>query len=391
MDGLKYTVLFGGGAVRGMAYAGAQKAMEELGLNATAYGGASVGSITAALLAVGYNAAELKDIFMEINFNLFKDIQLSIGSRPALSKGNVFLNWVRKLIEKKVPGKRPVTFADLDKDLTIITTNIADYSCQEFSRKTTPDFEVAKAVRISCSMPGLMRPVEYGDAVLVDGDLQKGRPMWQLLGSTPAGRVLEFRLEGSIKHDELTAKNFVNTVYSCMTAVSTEFVVDVYGQNDKFDCIVLDTGGIVLVDFNMPREKREELVQSGYEHTIEYFKRTLPAKKQKILAEHKLIASHLSRVKKYAASGKVLKARQQLSELFEGICVSENIVSCDDLTLLKDLRKTFIAGIKYPALFGKIKLNNPDQILALVDFAGEKTGAKIKELEKAIKILSARG
>ena len=42
---LKYTCLFGGGAIRGLAYAGAIRAMEELGVEYDIIGGSSVGSI----------------------------------------------------------------------------------------------------------------------------------------------------------------------------------------------------------------------------------------------------------------------------------------------------------------------------------------------------------
>ena len=55
-----------------------------------------------------------------------------------------------------------------------------DFSCKEFSNFETPDFEIAMAVRISCCMPGLMRAVNFENNLLVDGDLQKGKPMWSL-------------------------------------------------------------------------------------------------------------------------------------------------------------------------------------------------------------------
>lgn len=91
------------------------------------------------------------------------------------------------MIERKYYGAaylkgqcRPVTFKDLKKNLVIITTNMNNFSCREFSSFETPDFEVALAVRISCCMPGLMRAYNFNDELLVDGDLMKGKPMWYL-------------------------------------------------------------------------------------------------------------------------------------------------------------------------------------------------------------------
>ena len=97
----KYACLFGGGAIRGVAYCGTIKALEELGVDADIIAGSSVGSIIAGLLAVGYTAQELKEIFLQVNFELFRDLQFALGPQFALSKGEVFLDWVRELIEQK--------------------------------------------------------------------------------------------------------------------------------------------------------------------------------------------------------------------------------------------------------------------------------------------------
>ena len=91
-ESFKYTCLFGGGAIRGVSYIGAIRAMEELGINPNRLAGSSVGSIIASFLAVGYSAEELKDIFIKVNFELFKDISIGLGPLFALSKGKFFLN-----------------------------------------------------------------------------------------------------------------------------------------------------------------------------------------------------------------------------------------------------------------------------------------------------------
>ena len=69
---LDYVCIFTGGSIRGGAYVGALRAMEELGINNKCFVGSSVGSILASLYAVGYNPDELEEIFNDINFDLFK-------------------------------------------------------------------------------------------------------------------------------------------------------------------------------------------------------------------------------------------------------------------------------------------------------------------------------
>ena len=101
----EYTCLFGGGAIRGAAYCGTVKSNGGIRINPNTVAGSSVGSIIAALFAVGYSAKELREIFMQVNFELFSDIQFALGPQFALSKGEVFLDWIRDLIEKKYYGK----------------------------------------------------------------------------------------------------------------------------------------------------------------------------------------------------------------------------------------------------------------------------------------------
>ena len=98
---LKYTCLFGGGAIRGLAYVGAIRALEELDIEFDIIGGSSVGSIFAALLACGYKSYELENLFMKVNFELFRDIHLGIGKGLALSKGGIFVEWLNELIAQK--------------------------------------------------------------------------------------------------------------------------------------------------------------------------------------------------------------------------------------------------------------------------------------------------
>ena len=93
---LKYTCLFGGGAIRGMAYIGTIRALEELGIEYDIIGGSSVGSIIAALVACGYKSYELENLFMKVNFDLFKDIHLGFGKAFAISKGEIFLDWLNE-------------------------------------------------------------------------------------------------------------------------------------------------------------------------------------------------------------------------------------------------------------------------------------------------------
>ncbi len=393
-NNFKYTCLFGGGAIRGVSYIGAVKALEELGIIPDRLAGSSVGSIFAALLAVGYNAEELKDIFIKVNFELFKDISIGLGPLFAISKGEVFLEWVRELIEKKYYGENykkgvnpAVTFKDIKKNLVVITTNLSNFECKEFSKFDTPDYEIASAVRISCCMPGLMKPIEYNKTLLVDGDLQKSWPMWKLSKHllNDDERILEFRLEGNYESNDISGINYANAVYSCMTAISTSFITNIYGNKDKFDYIVLNTGDIVVVDFNINEAKRNDLINSGYNQTISYFKDFLIEKKSKIRHNYSIIQAHITKIQKYIKSNNIQKAKNQMGELFMDLPELSEIIDLTDYNEIKKFRDIFLNNLKYPALFGKVTLSNFKLIDTELNKINNKISKKLEEFDSYLK------
>lgn len=391
---LKYACLFGGGAIRGISYIGALKALEELEIHPETLGGSSVGSIIASLLAVGYSAEEIKHVFLKVNFDLFRDISIGLGTNFALSKGEVFLDWVREMIESKFyknnykkGSNQPVTFKDIDKNLVIITTNLSNFECKEFSKFETPDFEIASAVRISCCMPGLMKPIEYNKTLLVDGDLQKSWPMWKLSKNIPNDyeRILEFRLEGNYQTKDLSGINYANAVYSCMTALSTSFIADIYAGKDKFDYIILNTGDIVVVDFNMNESKRLELIESGYYQTMAYFKNILPGKKAMLKNCYEKIYSHVSKIRNFILANKVVKAKIQLGDLFTELCDMNKVIDERDYEDIKKFKDNFVTNLHFPALFGKIKLKNENLIKADITRLYNNLYEKISEFDRYLK------
>ena len=355
MSHLKYTCLFGGGAIRGLAYIGTLRALDELGIEFDIIGGSSVGSIIAALIACGYKSYELENIFMKVNFELFRDIHLGFGKSIALSRGGIFVDWLNELISAKsdTPSKKQLAFKDIDKDLVIITTNLNTFTTQEFSKAKTPDFEIAKAIRISSSMPGLMPPFKYNGMELVDGDLQKASPMWKLTDTlnNSNSRILEFRLEGDSKTGVNSPISFINTIYSCITDVATEFVTEIYGQNDRYDCVRLNTGSIFFADLNLSKEERRKLINSGYEQTMAYFNEILPAKKEKLEKVYSCTLNYLKQACKGLKSNNPEEVQWWLGDLFILLCENKEIIDENILKTLLELKNDLMQGISRFLIF----------------------------------------
>lgn len=353
-DTLKYTCLFGGGAIRGLAYVGTIRALEELGIKFDIIGGSSVGSIFATLLACGYKSYELENLFMKVNFELFRDIHLGFGKGIGLSKGGIFVDWLNELILKKFEEKKaPLNFKDLEQELVVITTNLTEFGTQEFSKFETPDFEIAKAIKISSSMPGLMAPYDYNGSKLVDGDLQKASPMWRLTETlkNSESRILEFRLEGDCASESRNPISYLNTIYSCVTDVATDFVSEIYGKNDRYDCVRINTGDIFFADFNLDRESRRKLINSGYEQTMRYFKEFLPAKKELLEKVYSKSYNYMKKLYSGVKSNDVEEVQWWLGDLFILLCENKEIIDERIYKSLIDLKNNLMSSVKVSFLW----------------------------------------
>jgi NTE family protein len=178
-------LVFEGGGVRGMAYVGALRVLEERRILADIQrvGGTSVGAITALLLALGYTPDEMETVLMTLNIGQFNDGRwLFVGGFARTSRrygwyrGERFERWLETLITRKT-GNPNLTFAQLHKlrtdhpgtrDLYVTGTNLTAQQSVVFSHEYTPDMLLKTAVRISMSVP------LYFGAVFLD---EKNRPV----------------------------------------------------------------------------------------------------------------------------------------------------------------------------------------------------------------------
>ncbi|MDR2690542.1 MAG: patatin-like phospholipase family protein [Azoarcus sp.] len=187
-------LIFEGGGVKGIAYLGA---LEVLGKKdilpaITRIGGTSAGAITAALTGLNFSAEEIKNILWEMDFKRFLDDSSGfirdidrLCTEYGWYKGDVFRNWIGKLIQQKT-GNSESTFADIEaskvkndfRSLYFMGTNISTGFSEVFSAEHTPRMCVADAVRISMSIPFFFAaPRGYRGDVYTDGGVTDNYPI----------------------------------------------------------------------------------------------------------------------------------------------------------------------------------------------------------------------
>lgn len=389
----EHFAIFGGGGIRGLAYCGAYKAMLENNIKLTGSAGSSIGAVFASLLSIGYNYDEIYEILSNVSYEMFIDINVDIKKELAISKGKIFLDWIREKIEKKFYGENykkdkmpPVRFCDIKSKLIIYSVDLTNLKFKEFSSEKTPDFEIAQAVRASVSMPGLFTPLEIDGAMIVDGDLLKSTPLWRVSNSikNSKDRIIEFRLEDNETPKKITNSiEYLNRVYNAICGFATDYIVDLYKEKDKFDYIKINTQDVSVVDFLISKDKKQELFNTGYSATKRYFEQYFPQKRIMLLKKYKTLVSHIIKFQKEFNNSNLINAHLKLCEIFMFLCEEKKYLDTFIYQKLLDFKNDFMQNYSLFNFFGfrSAHLKNKEEIYSKLLEITKQIINKIQELE----------
>jgi len=263
--GCDFVPIFAGGGTRLSAHIGILQALETLGVTFDHLVGVSGGSIIGALYAADYSLPDIKKLALETNFSKFKGFSiLQLLKAGGLSTGAVFEQWVEDLLD----GRR---FKDLSRNLHIVATDVLTGSPVIFNKTLTPDIKVSKAVRYSMSIPLLFTFNQYEKHILVDGSILAEDALhrdWSGCG-TPVicFRMRSVELSNNVTVDGLfPLKGYLTLlIRTFMNTISREYI------NDKFwdHTVVVNTGAISPVEFNLSDADKEQLFLQGYNTAME--------------------------------------------------------------------------------------------------------------------------
>lgn len=205
------TGVFEGGGIKGLALAGAAAAALDAGHTFERAVGTSAGALVGSLVAAGYRSDELRDAVRTVDWPSLQDAG-PIASIPAIGKhlalmlrqgfyrgDEIEAVWSRLLARKSVH-----TFGDLPQgSLTVVATDlehgrgiVLPDDLERYGHRPA-DFAVARAVRMSATVPFLFQPVRLENKItqeqllVVDGAVTARFPV-QLAARGP--RVIGFRL-----------------------------------------------------------------------------------------------------------------------------------------------------------------------------------------------------
>jgi NTE family protein len=150
----KIALVLGAGSSKGFAHIGVLKILESNKIPIHMIVGTSVGSVVGSLYAYGYNAFQLQ----KMSFSIEKGdiVDLTVPDNGFI-KGEKLEEFINKTVKNTPMEKLKIPFY-------AVATEIKDGQEVVFGKGNT-----GQAVRASCSIPGIFRPVRIADKIYVDG------------------------------------------------------------------------------------------------------------------------------------------------------------------------------------------------------------------------------
>jgi len=315
--------------VKGIAYVGALEVLDREGIlnDIERVAGTSAGAMVAVMVALRYSAEEVMQVLGTLNFKDFKDSSkgilrdtIRLLKNYGWYKGDYFRNLMAKLIEKKT-GNGEMTFEQLEatgqyRDLYLVGADLTTGLSKVFSahNQETKTMKVADAARISMSIPLFFAAVRGGKDnkhLFVDGGLldnytvktfdrqtyladlnnarrteyyEKINERLRMQRSTSRNEyvynkeTLGFRLDAKedidmyLTHEEnfKEIKGFFDYTKALVNTL-IDFQTNEHLHSDDWQrTVYIDTLGVRAIDFDIPQEKKDALVESGKLYTEAY-------------------------------------------------------------------------------------------------------------------------
>lgn len=230
-------VLSGGGA-KGLAHIGVLKVLEENGIEVDCIAGTSMGSLVGALYSAGYNAKELEEIALSINWREMLSDKIKRSDLPitekedserfllsfpienkkiSLPKGLIYGQKLSQMFCELLWNYLTLRdFRDMPKPFVCVATDLETGKSVTLSG----DIDLPKALRASMSIPSVFTPVEINGKILIDGGQVNNFPVhevWNLGADYVIGVDVGSPL---FKRDKLN--NFLKVIEQALNFHSSE-------------------------------------------------------------------------------------------------------------------------------------------------------------------------
>jgi NTE family protein len=299
--------VFRGGGVKGLGLAGALCGFAEhptKPINTWKdVAGASAGAIIACYLATGHDAQEMLDLMKETKFGQFADFpghkkEFGIArllAEHGMAPGKAFESWFDEVLEGATFAKvrKPPANGQAEEwslkliavdvtggHLLVLPGDLANYRDPATGKQIDPDeFPIARAARMSMSIPYFFDPVELQDAkgqtcLIVDGGTLSNFPVWlwdtnpKVSGHDPTRPTFGFTLKGGKGFGGPGALGKVapwhlRFAFEIFHTAESAWDERFQSNSTRVRTLAVDAGNVGTTEFNLSTEEQEMLIENG--------------------------------------------------------------------------------------------------------------------------------
>ncbi len=239
----RFGLALGGGAARGFAHIGVLKALDEAGLKPAYVAGTSVGSLIGALYCAGLS---WQRIWQEAEDLDWPDLVRVTMPTMGLVNPDKLETLVDRLVEGKPMEKLQIPFRAVAVDLV---------SGSEIVLASGP---LGRAVRASCSIPGIFTPMDDGKRLLADGGIVNNLPARQVR-QMGADFVISIDLAYSGWDQQKKPSNLLEVLFASTFIFMGN--TGAQGRNASDLLVVPDLSGFGFHDMS----RKQEMLDLGYQ------------------------------------------------------------------------------------------------------------------------------
>lgn len=261
-------IVFSGGNLKGLSFFGGLKYLKDNNLlnNLKHIAGTSVGAIVAFCFMLNYDINDLEKLFIKLDLenynNITTDTIWNVFENYGIDTGDKLFTIFKVLLKKKGYNEN-ITMKDIynktNIELTLVGCCVNTSKPVYFNFKTHPDMEVLTCLRISYCIPLIYTPIKIDNMYYVDGGLIDNYCI-QLFDNeleNTLGFVVNNPEDHSIKIDSFE--------YYIKKIILTKFT------NTNFNKLIKYVNNTVYIlssqsflDWNLTKEQKQELIESGY-------------------------------------------------------------------------------------------------------------------------------
>ena len=256
-----------GGGMKGVASLGAVSALRRTGAlkHVHTVVGTSAGALVAAALATDMASLKLLDGLTRTKYKPDFDLG-NLLSTFGLDSGRHLDEWIDVLL-----GGKAYTFREIrdihNMRLVVCATNVTERRPEYFGPETSPDMDVALALRMSCTIPLYFSAVTHGGKMYVDGAVCDNFPLAWAGEAYGHHKVLGIAFKPRLSSPDASLEQYVGALLECSTRRH-------YGADDR-RVMQLDTGARSAFEFNMSRRDMKKLYIAGARQARAWLKKHL--------------------------------------------------------------------------------------------------------------------